>query len=97
MPSLNIKFDIDVHLIIIMHFELKMCFSPLTVTLQQDNTPIHISHKKAPLKKNTSPNINVRFDVFTAVTMTKVVLWDINTQFVLHRRHVKSPLQSPAS
>jgi hypothetical protein len=38
----------------------------------------------------------VRFEVFAAVTMKNVVLWDIKTQFVPHRRHVMSPLQSPA-
>jgi hypothetical protein len=30
------------------------------------------------------------------VTM-KNVFWDIETQFVLHRRHITSPLQSSAS
>jgi hypothetical protein len=40
---------------------------------------------------------NGRFEVFTAVTMKNVVFWDIKTQFVLHRRHITSPLQSPAS
>jgi hypothetical protein len=39
----------------------------------------------------------VRFEVFTAVTMKDVVFWDIKTQFVLHRRHITSPLQSSAS
>jgi hypothetical protein len=29
--------------------------------------------------------------------MKNVVLWDIKTQFVSHRRHSTSPLQSPAS
>jgi hypothetical protein len=29
--------------------------------------------------------------------MKNVVLWDINTQFVLHRRHIMSPLKGPAS
>jgi hypothetical protein len=38
----------------------------------------------------------VRFEVFTAVTMKNVVFWDIKTQFVLHRRHITSPLHSPA-
>jgi hypothetical protein len=38
-----------------------------------------------------------RFEVFTAVTMKNVVFWNIKTQFVLHRRHIRSPLQSPAS
>jgi hypothetical protein len=39
----------------------------------------------------------LRFEVFTAVTMKNVVFWDIKTQFVLHRRHITSPLQNPAS
>jgi hypothetical protein len=28
--------------------------------------------------------------------MKNAVLWDIRTQFVPHRRHITSPLQSPA-
>jgi hypothetical protein len=39
---------------------------------------------------------DVRFEVFTAVTMKNVIFWDIKTQFVLHRGHVTSPLQSTA-
>jgi hypothetical protein len=39
----------------------------------------------------------VRFEVFTAVTMKNGVFWDTETQFVLHRRHITPPLQSPAS
>jgi hypothetical protein len=39
----------------------------------------------------------VRFNVFTAVTMMNVVFWDIKTQFILHRRHITSPLQSSGS
>jgi hypothetical protein len=39
----------------------------------------------------------VRFEVFTAVTMKNDVFCDIKTLFVLHRRHVTSPLQSRAS
>jgi hypothetical protein len=38
----------------------------------------------------------VRFDVFTAVTMKNVLFCDIETQFVLHRRHITFPLRSPA-
>jgi hypothetical protein len=38
----------------------------------------------------------VRFEVFTAVTMKNVDFWDIKTQFVLHRRHITSPLPSLA-
>jgi hypothetical protein len=37
-----------------------------------------------------------RFEVFTAVTMKNVVFCDLKTQFVLHRRHITSPLQIPA-
>jgi hypothetical protein len=29
--------------------------------------------------------------------MKNAVFWDIKTQFVLHRRHITSPLQSTAS
>jgi hypothetical protein len=29
--------------------------------------------------------------------MKNAVFWDIKPQFVLHRRHITSPLQSPAS
>jgi hypothetical protein len=36
---------------------------------------------------------SVRFGVFTAVTMKNVVFWDIKPQFVLHRRHITSPLR----
>jgi hypothetical protein len=35
----------------------------------------------------------VRFEVLTAVTMRNVVFWDTKSQFVLHRRHITSPLQ----
>jgi hypothetical protein len=44
------------------------------------------------------PNIcgkTERIEVFTAVIMKNVVFWDIRTQFVLHRRHITYPLQSP--
>jgi hypothetical protein len=39
---------------------------------------------------------DVRFEVFTAVTMKNVVFWDIKTQFLPNRRHITFPLQSPA-
>jgi hypothetical protein len=29
--------------------------------------------------------------------MKNVAFWNIRTQFVLHRRHITSPLESPAS
>jgi hypothetical protein len=28
--------------------------------------------------------------------MKNVVFWNINTQFIPHRKHITSPLQSPA-
>jgi hypothetical protein len=40
---------------------------------------------------------DVRFEVLTAVAMKDVVLWDIKTQFIPHRRHITSSLQSPAA
>jgi hypothetical protein len=40
---------------------------------------------------------DIKFEVFAAVTMKNVVFWDIKVQFVLHRGHITSPLQSTAS
>jgi hypothetical protein len=37
-----------------------------------------------------------RFEVLAAVTMKSTVFWDVKTQFLLHREHITSPLQSPA-
>jgi hypothetical protein len=45
--------------------------------------------------KEVTGKYYVRFDVFTAESMKNVVFWDIKPQFVLHRRHITSPLQSP--
>jgi hypothetical protein len=39
---------------------------------------------------------HVRFEVFTAVTMTNAIFWDIKTQFIPHRKHITYLLQSPA-
>jgi hypothetical protein len=38
----------------------------------------------------------VGFVVITAVTVKTAVFWDIKTEFVLHRRHITSPLQGQA-
>jgi hypothetical protein len=38
----------------------------------------------------------VRFDVFMVVTMKNAVFWNMETQFVPHRKHITPPLQSPA-
>jgi hypothetical protein len=37
-----------------------------------------------------------RFEIFTAAMAKNAVFWDIRSQFVPHRKHVASPLQSPA-
>jgi hypothetical protein len=42
-------------------------------------------------------NKEKRFEVLTSGTMKNAVFWDIKTKFVLHRRHITSPLKSPAS
>jgi hypothetical protein len=39
---------------------------------------------------------DIRFEVFTAVTVKYIVFRDIKPQFVLHRRHITSPLPSLA-
>jgi hypothetical protein len=45
----------------------------------------------------TQQIIDVRFEAYTAGTMKNAVFWDIKTLFVPHRKHITSPLQSPAS
>jgi hypothetical protein len=37
-----------------------------------------------------------KIEIFTAVTKKNAIFWDIKKQFVPHRRHITSPLQSPA-
>jgi hypothetical protein len=52
------------------------------------------------LREATDPNRKQHragFEVITAVSMKNVVFWDIKTEFVLHRRHITSLLQSSAS
>jgi hypothetical protein len=52
-------------------------------------------------KNNKLSKINMKsyvgFEVSKTVTMKNAVFWDIKTQFVPHRRHITSPLQSPDS
>jgi hypothetical protein len=45
-------------------------------------------------KDNKDDNTSVIFEAFTVAIMTNVVFWAIKIQFVLHRRHITSPLQS---
>jgi hypothetical protein len=39
---------------------------------------------------------NFSVQVFSVVTMKRAIFWDIKTQFIPHREHITSPLQSPA-
>jgi hypothetical protein len=73
---------------IIFHLAASLCSSDSPVQLVQGNTSI-------PETIRTKYR-DVRSEVSMAVTMKNVVFWDIKTQFVLHRRHSTSPLQSPA-
>jgi hypothetical protein len=41
-------------------------------------------------------NCFVRFEFLTVVTMKNAVFRDIETQLIPRRRHIMSPLQSPA-
>jgi hypothetical protein len=43
-----------------------------------------------------TPSDITRFEVFMAVTVRNAVFWDIKTKFIPHKRHITSPLQSPA-
>jgi hypothetical protein len=36
-------------------------------------------------------------EYYRILSIKNVVFWDIKTQFVLHRRHITSQIQSPAS
>jgi hypothetical protein len=54
----------------------------------------HAATELAPSACSSS-RAYVRFEVFMAATMKNVVFWDIKPQFVLQRRHITSPLQSP--
>jgi hypothetical protein len=60
-------------------------------------TPPLLNPSYMPGSDVTSKEAHVRFEVFTAVTLKNAVFWDIKIQFVLHRRHITSLLQSPAS
>jgi hypothetical protein len=65
-------------------------------------TEVHILSTVTFSEQVDGGNIRIRkgikgkeFEVFTAVTMKNVVFWDMRNQFVPHRRHIASPLQSP--
>jgi hypothetical protein len=57
------------------------------------------ANSKIMFSRNTERrkmNKKCRIKVYTAVNMKNAVFWDIKTQFVLHRRHITSPLQRSA-
>jgi hypothetical protein len=56
-------------------------------SLQGKTTWPIIYNKRRKVQQGTKP----------VIILKNVILWDINTQFVLHRRHITSPLQSPAN
>jgi hypothetical protein len=70
--------------------------SIIRVTRIDELRTLAVTSNRRTLRRNGNGNY-VRLEVFTAVTVKNVVFWDIKTQFVLHRRHITSPLQSPAS
>jgi hypothetical protein len=43
------------------------------------------------------PQVGIRFPTEARHSLKNAVFWDINTQFVPHRRHITSPLQCPVS
>jgi hypothetical protein len=52
-----------------------------------------LQHKVPPCPR---PDMS-DFEVSTAVSLENTVCWDIKTQFVPHKKHITSPLQSSAS
>jgi hypothetical protein len=42
-------------------------------------------------------HIYIRFEVFKEVIMKSAVFWGIEARFMRHRRHITTPLQSPAT
>jgi hypothetical protein len=50
---------------------------------------------KHSVPRTNAVKLDIRFEVLTTVTMKNVVFWDLKPQFVLDRRHITSPLQSP--
>jgi hypothetical protein len=63
------------------------------------SSPCLRSNNKTNIKPTTAGSQKEErgFEVIMAVTMKNAVIWDIRTQSVLRRKHIVSPLQSPAS
>jgi hypothetical protein len=54
-----------------------------------DVTPSGSCKNPSSTKQQRFGNL-IRFEVFMAVTMKNVVLWDIKTHFIPHRKHVSA-------
>jgi hypothetical protein len=61
--------------------------------LGYEKTSSYLTGNTLRLRYRVQPVNDIRFDVFTVVTMKNAVFWDIEHQFVSHRKHIKSPLQ----
>jgi hypothetical protein len=58
-------------------------------------TPPPSSHTEWVERRGSDMFLYMRVQGFTAVTMMNTVFCDIETQFILHRRHITSLLHSP--
>jgi hypothetical protein len=74
------------------YYEMEMAWVQIILLI-----PICLKHPSGAVVLSVIMFPHVRFEVFKAVTMKNAIFWNIKTQFVLHRRHITSPLQSPAS
>jgi hypothetical protein len=74
--------------------------SPVLYNASSKGTTTHFPFVTLPkcliLKWKEFTTEYVRFEAFTAVIMKTALFVDINTQLIPHRRHITSPLQSPA-
>jgi hypothetical protein len=82
-------------------YSVPKCLCLYLVCLQRNNivlyySPINLVYFDVRFSRSLAKSniTDVRFRGFTEVTMKNAVFWDIKTQFVLHRRHITSPLQS---
>jgi hypothetical protein len=58
--------------------------------------PVHTSQEKHYVSAGEPSRLILCNEVFTAVTIKNAVFWDLKTQFILHRKHITSPLENPA-
>jgi hypothetical protein len=65
------------------------------VNLLGDNTETTNNNKETLTDASKQGCLEVNVEK-TMYMVKNVVFWDIRTHFVLHRRHITSPLQSPA-